>query len=84
MNMNDIARLKWKDIDEINGKKFFTFYRGIKRSENQPKIKVNISNLMWFIINRNRGNEKYLFNMLNHLFKIVIFLLGTSPRLGIP
>ena len=32
MNMNDIARLKWKDIDEINGKKFFTFYRGIKLS----------------------------------------------------
>lgn len=67
MNMNDIARLKWKDIDEINGKKFFTFYRGIKRSENQPKIKVNISNLMWFIINRNRGNEKYLFNIINDL-----------------
>ena len=67
MNMNDIARLKWKDIDEINGEKFFTFYRGIKRSEDQPKIKVNISNLMWFIINRNRGNEKYLFDIINDL-----------------
>ncbi len=67
MNMNDIARLKWKDIDEINGNKFFTFYRGIKRSKNQPKIKVNISNLMWFIINRNRGNEKYLFDIIKEL-----------------
>ncbi|MAU58344.1 MAG: hypothetical protein CMC33_01630 [Flavobacteriaceae bacterium] len=67
MNMNDIARLKWKDIDEINGNKFFTFYRGIKKSENQPKIKVNISNLMWFIIKRNRGNEKYLFDIIKEL-----------------
>ena len=67
INMNDIARLKWKDIDEINGDKLFTFYRGIKKSENQPKIKVNISNLMWFIINRNRGNKKYLFDIIKDL-----------------
>lgn len=52
MNMNDIARLKWKDIKEVGGEKFFTFYRGIKKSENQPQIKVYITNLMWFIINR--------------------------------
>ena len=67
MNMNDIARLKWKDIDEINGNKFFTFYRGLKKSEHQPKIKVNITNLMWFIINRNRGNEKYLFDIVKNI-----------------
>jgi len=67
MNMNDIARLKWKDIDEINENKFFTFYRGLKRSDNQLKIKVNITNLMWFIINRNRGNEKYLFDIVKDI-----------------
>ena len=30
MNMNDIARLKWKDIDEINGKKFLHFIEELK------------------------------------------------------
>jgi hypothetical protein len=64
MNMNDIARVKWSDIMQGDKEKYFSFYRGIKKSENQIQIQVTITNLMWFIINRNKGKGKYLFNII--------------------